>query len=355
MDFNTNTTPNEGANVSEQQTNSVQPQTISAIPSSAPRKRTYLPLLIAAGILVAGAAAATTYVVMKQTVASKQPTAQSTQQTQSLPAATTPQQPVKSQSDQVRDAITYVQQQLSGIGAMSGASLSSTFAPHRLMGDPYNIYAAATDSTNWRTGSKTTADFAQATTVTKAIYDHFVTALKAKVDVIDGDPNVKTLGTSSTESSRNFYRLSTDAFTCGLVEQVVDRMQTQPYTATSAQITFACSTTDEYTKNAELQKPLYTAYSASKDYSKDIMLGLPTIKASAANGYQTAQAQFGNDGQLVGGSVGLFYQTPDKAWHYFINTQNILPCSTYNTTDLKNAYAGEQCGNANGSIGTVKN
>ncbi len=60
------------------------------------------------------------------------------------------------------------------------------------------------------------------------------------------------------------------------------------------------------------------------------------------------------------GATQLFYRTsPEAKWQFFKSTQMILPCSDYNTDDLKRAFMGESCYidstvNANANTDTVK-
>ena len=63
-----------------------------------------------------------------------------------------------------------------------------------------------------------------------------------------------------------------------------------------------------------------------------------TIVDSSVTPYQKTQISGGN-------AALLFYRvSPNADWQFFTGTQGLLECSDYNTQDLKNAYAGDRCG-----------
>lgn len=53
-------------------------------------------------------------------------------------------------------------------------------------------------------------------------------------------------------------------------------------------------------------------------------------------------------------SVGLFYRKTGGEWKYFTGTQAGISCSAYNTSELKEAYAGEKCYEGTNDNLTVK-
>lgn len=275
-------------------------------------------------ILVASVAAGGTYFALKSS--NSQPVVQPPQQ------ATTP-----ANTDEIAPIISYVKAKLPSVAT----SESQNFAPpHRMMSAPYNFYAVGTAKQEWQVSSQKISDLTKATTITKTIYDYLKTDLHATAETVAGDSSVATI--SNTTTDMNYYRFTTTGYTCGLVE-ITTTATTTPYGIDGATISVACSTASEYQKNAELQKPFYAAFITSKNYSADMTLNLPSVKKSNTNGYNTAQVGISSDGAFVGGAVGLFYQTPDNTWHFFIGTQQELNCNAYDTADLKKAFAGEQC------------
>jgi hypothetical protein len=52
----------------------------------------------------------------------------------------------------------------------------------------------------------------------------------------------------------------------------------------------------------------------------------------------------------------LFYRvSPEAEWQYFTATQGLMPCTNYNTEDIRNAFAGETCfDESNGETLTVQ-
>jgi hypothetical protein len=121
----------------------------------------------------------------------------------------------------------------------------------------------------------------------------------------------------------------------------------------------ACANMSDYLDAASLQKPLYTVYPSkeSADGSTIEFVGAPKVVASKTAGYNTAQISMGGvatDGTVgVGGFAGLFYQTPDMKWHFFMGAQNTPQCTDYKTDDLKKAYVGTSCLGADGKEATV--
>lgn len=124
-------------------------------------------------------------------------------------------------------------------------------------------------------------------------------------------------------------------------------------------VSVTCYDMANYVALANSLKPFATTYTNSASQNSDttlLMQGKPTIKASKTTGYHTAFVNISSytDGQIgTGGFGGMFYQTPDNAWHYFLGTQNAVGCDKYNTPDLKKAYLGETCSDATGKESTV--
>ncbi len=108
------------------------------------------------------------------------------------------------------------------------------------------------------------------------------------------------------------------------------------------EVYLACALKDTYKATAKVQKPFYDAYTAARTDYPDQDIAYPRISDSRTRGYKTAEAGLYGEGQPTG-AMGLFYQTPDQTWHYFMGTQQIVSCSKYDTPDLKKAYLGEQC------------
>lgn len=109
----------------------------------------------------------------------------------------------------------------------------------------------------------------------------------------------------------------------------------------------ACAAKTSYAPTAKLQKPFYDTYlsanKGSKYITEDSRLGYPKITDSATIGYKTAEAAIYGEASPTG-AVGLFYQTPDGAWHFFTGTQQTIDCEGYNTVDIKKAFLGKACG-----------
>ena len=129
------------------------------------------------------------------------------------------------------------------------------------------------------------------------------------------------------DSSRNI--------TCGMY---IDK----DWTLNNAEyISLMCGKTDWiWLTDAEksLATELETAYyNKTGEYPRILGNLNSEIKNSQITPYQTLEVS-------VGGAAGLFYRTsPDSEWQYFTATQSILPCTAYDTDNLKKAYAGSIC------------
>ena len=129
-------------------------------------------------------------------------------------------------------------------------------------------------------------------------------------------------------------------------------------TADEATASLACADISSYVATAKVVSPFYDAYLAVTDKpvkikaSKLVFIG-PNITESQTAGYKRADVGMASYGAPAGGSQGLFYQTPDNTWHYFTNTQELVPCSDYSTQDVKKAFVGSKCSDDAGQESTV--
>ena len=147
-----------------------------------------------------------------------------------------------------------------------------------------------------------------------------------------------TLVTDEANQTISSTLYSSDALRCSLT-------QTAYKYGSGNQVNFGCADMKSYTETTTQLKPIYDVY--AKD-AKDaqlvgLILGAPKIAASKTAGYQTAEVSTNNVYYLAGGAVALFYQTPDKSWHYLASTQQVLSCSDYTTPEAKAAFAGTSC------------
>lgn len=78
-------------------------------------------------------------------------------------------------------------------------------------------------------------------------------------------------------------------------------------------------------------------YAVNNTYPFSIGVKNRTVNDSSVSPYQTMKVPVSN-------AMGLFYRTsPDAKWQFFTATQAVINCSSFNTQDLKNAFAGETC------------
>jgi hypothetical protein len=102
--------------------------------------------------------------------------------------------------------------------------------------------------------------------------------------------------------------------------------ETKPFTEAYVRYITEAKTTDE-DPNASLK---YQSFSR------------PTIEDSQVSGYQTAYLSIASAGRGYGG-IGKFWRQSSGEWNLHTINQELLRCSEYNTTDLRNAYKGYEC------------
>ena len=146
---------------------------------------------------------------------------------------------------------------------------------------------------------------------------------------------------------------SSDDITCLLTDQ---KPYQQPATSKEFNTILGCADTAAYLANAVELKPYFTVYAAqSTSDTTKTALGSLQVKKSKTAGYSIATVGIGgSEYGSVGGFAGLFYTTPDNKLHYFIGTQSQIPCTDFNTDDLKKAYLGESCYDEKDEAATVK-
>lgn len=101
----------------------------------------------------------------------------------------------------------------------------------------------------------------------------------------------------------------------------------------------ACGVISKYPMAAAQYKPFADLMG---DLESTTILANLKIIDSAVKGYQRASLGQG-DINLGGGAAVLFYRKAGESWKLFKTAQEALPCSDYNTSDLRNAYKGEKC------------
>lgn len=113
----------------------------------------------------------------------------------------------------------------------------------------------------------------------------------------------------------------------------------------------SCGVIDSYTASAEKLKPFAEAMPAK---SPTTYLGSLRIEDSQVNGYQKAVAVVADINSTVGSMGASFYRKTPGNWIYFGKSQQGFLCTDYNTADLKNAFKGETCIDANLKESTVQ-
>jgi hypothetical protein len=112
----------------------------------------------------------------------------------------------------------------------------------------------------------------------------------------------------------------------------------------------SCGLVSEYREAAAKIEPLADLL---PNLGPDTVLNGLKITDSKVPGYKTATLNQGGANSF-GGSSALFYRKPSGQWFYFLNTQMQLPCSSFTTEDLRNAYKGVGCFGPNTESLTVQ-
>lgn len=122
-------------------------------------------------------------------------------------------------------------------------------------------------------------------------------------------------------------------------------------TATDTRLFVYCANDADYTALATKLTPLYDQYLLKNpDANKDGNFLMSGYKETASKTAGYLLAEVGVGAVSGGGAKGLFYQSSDKMWHFVAGHQNTagsIPCTTYNTPELKKAYLDQPCMNGN--------
>lgn len=114
-------------------------------------------------------------------------------------------------------------------------------------------------------------------------------------------------------------------------------------------VSVLCSDMKAFQEVAAAQQPFHSALSqASRPGANGALYGAPVTKPSKTTGYTLGTLVLGAANMGAGSSELMFYQSPDKTWHYAASMADVGPgpqCSEFSTTEAKAAYLGEMCYN----------
>lgn len=110
----------------------------------------------------------------------------------------------------------------------------------------------------------------------------------------------------------------------------------------NTQLHIGCADMSAYHTATQTASPLYESLPGAQK-KPGLRLNVTTITASKTKGYQIGSANTADLFAPMGGVRALFYQTPEKQWHYFASYQDQPLCSDFNATDLKKAFLGYPC------------
>lgn len=160
-------------------------------------------------------------------------------------------------------------------------------------------------------------------------------ALASKLSELGFAENNEISGPSFIVGGKYFTNTSTDV-TCVITNNI-------PVTAACSHKSWIAADT------VKIANELAEAYYKKKgNYPIAINASYYTIKDSPVSPYQTLTTTVEN-------AAGLFYRVDKEAeWQFFQGTQAVLDCADYDTKDVRNAFAGEECwDNTTGSNSTV--
>jgi hypothetical protein len=318
---------------------SPQPEPLPVIepPKNKPRKRLLIALIVAIVLLVGGGVAAYFLTMQKETADSAASTEQTTlSKGDDAKAPTLP------------SVIDTVKGELAGdtIADLDTKELSFAYR----LGD--NKYLTPPKTSAELVGVKSIVELEASVDAEKVLAETALKGIGFEVNALTSVENDLSGEVSYMQSDQSVCQVMTTPEPVGAVFNT----KTNEYDSLSYYLTVICANLEDYQETATTAKPFYDAFakSAGEYYRDNTVFQAPNIKDSQTAGYKTASISLYGYGAYVGGYAGLFYQTPDKTWSYFLGTQSSLLCSEYDTDDLKKAYLGDECLDGADNNSTVK-
>jgi hypothetical protein len=152
---------------------------------------------------------------------------------------------------------------------------------------------------------------------------------------------------------------STEAYAAQFESDTVICLVTSPPAGANDQssVILGCANKNDYISNAAAMLPFFLIFKTANfgtDHASNVVLSGLTVTKSQTDGYTTGSITVGGAGYgSIGSYEALFYVTPDSVIHYFMGSQSEVPCSLYNTDDLKKAYLGNICTDGSNDSATV--
>ncbi len=121
------------------------------------------------------------------------------------------------------------------------------------------------------------------------------------------------------------------------------------------EVQVSCADMSAYVGSVKKVQQFYELY-AKENPEKTKILGMSgiDIEDSLTTGYKTGETTIIQDYTTEGAVSALYYQTPDGVWHFFKATQLEILCNEYNTLELKKAFIGKECYEADFAISNVR-
>lgn len=106
-----------------------------------------------------------------------------------------------------------------------------------------------------------------------------------------------------------------------------------------------CAHISAFAKSIGKTAPFVAAYKAAGIKGKDVLLVNPEIQNSGTKDYKYGVVNYSLINETAKGAEALFYQLPDKTWHFFTVAEDRekIPCSDFKTDELVNAFIGFIC------------
>lgn len=138
---------------------------------------------------------------------------------------------------------------------------------------------------------------------------------------------------------------SNNSVICGLTNLPAQAVGTTPAPANTNNVRVDCADSTTYTTlNNKLSSYYDLIVAATPEVAKIERYVLKdfTPANSKTGGFITAKIP-------ADSGTAYFYQSADKKWHFVKSSTTLLACTDFNTTELKQAFAGEKCMNGTGT------
>lgn len=153
------------------------------------------------------------------------------------------------------------------------------------------------------------------------------------------------LSASSEVTFVSYTEYGSDDMLCAVWNADATQTELKAYVAS-----IGCATKESYKKAADTLDPFYTAYTKQNKDAANLVFGDPVL-SNGKDGYKNV-VMYQEDPRQVDSDAdrayfsGFYYQAPNSnEWTFFtgVGISNLLSCSAFNTSVLKQAFSGLNC------------